>query len=138
MLKLEIGEHNYSESNNVTFSCQYHIVFCTKYRRNVLDERVQEKLSELLYHYEEPFKYKILYLDIKLDQVHMIIQASADTAISRLIGGVKKATVRPLVDEHPHITVGMPNLWTRYSFIATCGTVTMHDINSFVDKQSGV
>lgn len=137
MLKLDIGDHNYEERNSITYSCQYHVVFCTKYRRNLLDERVQAKLSELLYEYESKLDYKILYVDMKLDTVHLVIQANADVGISRLVGSIKKNTVAPLVNEFPHIKSGMPNLWTRFSFIATCGAVSLDRINEFKRDQIG-
>lgn len=138
MLKLEIGDRDYKESNSITHCCVYHAVWCTKYRRNILDQGAQDKLNELLHHYQSSFKYDLVYIDMKLDQVHIILQASPEVSISRLIGSLKKSLVRPLLDEHPHIAVGMPNLWTRASFIASCGTVTLDNINTFLQAQTGV
>ena len=39
----------YKSNNNIVYSCKYHIVWCPKYRRNVLTDKIAEKLKELIY-----------------------------------------------------------------------------------------
>ena len=43
-----IGEIKYHSSNNIVYSCKYHIVFCPKYRRKVLVNGVDTRLKELI------------------------------------------------------------------------------------------
>ena len=38
----------YKSNNNITYSCKYHIVFCPKYRRRVLQYGVDTRLKELI------------------------------------------------------------------------------------------
>ena len=38
----------YRTNNNVVFSCNYHIIFCPKYRRKVLVDGVDVRLKEIL------------------------------------------------------------------------------------------
>lgn len=35
-------------NNNVVFQCSYHVVWCTKYRRDVLTPEVQERLKDII------------------------------------------------------------------------------------------
>jgi len=35
-------------SKHLVYSCQYHVVWCTKYRRSVLNEAVEERLKALI------------------------------------------------------------------------------------------
>ena len=34
----------YKSNNNIVYSCKYHVVFCPKYRRKVLNNGVDERL----------------------------------------------------------------------------------------------
>ncbi|MDT3428132.1 REP element-mobilizing transposase RayT, partial [Paenibacillus forsythiae] len=36
-----------NSNNNIVFDCQYHVVFCPKYRRKVLVSPIDERLKEL-------------------------------------------------------------------------------------------
>ena len=38
----------YKSNNNIVYSCKYHVVFCPKYRRKVLNNGVDERLKELI------------------------------------------------------------------------------------------
>ena len=35
----------YKSNNNIVYSCKYHVVFCPKYRRKVLNNGVDERLK---------------------------------------------------------------------------------------------
>ena len=38
----------FKASNNVTYSCKYHIVWCPKYRRKVLMGKIAERLKVII------------------------------------------------------------------------------------------
>ena len=38
----------YKSNNNIVYSCKYHVVWCSKYRRKVLTNGVDVRLRELL------------------------------------------------------------------------------------------
>ena len=42
---------NYKSNHNVVYSCQYHGVWCPKYRRSVLVRGVDERLKILIHQY---------------------------------------------------------------------------------------
>jgi len=39
---------NYKSNHNVVYSCQYHVVWCPKYRRKVLINGASARLKELI------------------------------------------------------------------------------------------
>lgn len=41
-------ERKYKSNNNVVYSCKYHVVWCPKYRRQVLVNGVDARLKEVL------------------------------------------------------------------------------------------
>src|SRR4051794_27036507 len=38
----------YKKNNNIVYSCKYHVVWCPKYRRNVLVDGVDKRLKSIL------------------------------------------------------------------------------------------
>ena len=55
------------------FSCQYHIIWTTKYRRKVLKENIQNRLKELIIEKQNDFEYEILEMEIMNNHVHLLL-----------------------------------------------------------------
>ena len=49
----------YKSNNNIVYCCKYHVVWCTKYRRKVLTEKVETRLKELLSEIAEKINVEI-------------------------------------------------------------------------------
>ena len=47
-MDIQNSPKSYKKTKNTTYSCQYHVIFCTKYRRSVLTEDIQSRLKELI------------------------------------------------------------------------------------------
>nr|WP_242652453.1 IS200/IS605 family transposase [Desulfofarcimen acetoxidans] len=54
----------YKSNNNVVYSCKYHVVWCPKYRREVLTQGVDVRLKELIYQICSEHQSEILELEI--------------------------------------------------------------------------
>ncbi|MEM3632369.1 MAG: transposase, partial [Conexivisphaerales archaeon] len=55
------------------FSCQYHVIFCSKYGRKVLVDGIDVRLKQLLKEKESEFGYSVM--EMMPDHVHLIIDA---------------------------------------------------------------
>ena len=55
------------------YSIQYHIVWCVKYRRNVLNGQVSTRLKELLIQISKDNDFQILEMNMDEDHIHMLI-----------------------------------------------------------------
>ena len=58
------------------YALEYHIVWCTKYRRKVLSGPVEIRLKELLSTLAKENETAILEMEVMEDHVHLLIQAS--------------------------------------------------------------
>jgi hypothetical protein len=47
-MKLEQSSKSYHASHALVYSCQYHVIWCPKYRRSVLHEPLASHLKELI------------------------------------------------------------------------------------------
>lgn len=55
------------------YSLQYHIVWCTKYRRDVLQDGVDVKLKAYLNKLAAEHQFTILAMEVMPDHVHLLV-----------------------------------------------------------------
>ncbi|SEN67680.1 putative transposase, partial [Megamonas sp. Calf98-2] len=61
----------YKSNNNIVYSCKYHVVFCPKYRRKVLNNGVDERLKELINNICQELHVDLIEMEVKPDHVHL-------------------------------------------------------------------
>ncbi len=67
------------------YSIQYHIVWCVKYRRDVLNGQVAIKLKELLVQISKDNGFQILEMNMEEDHIHMLINCKPQHYIPNVI-----------------------------------------------------
>ncbi|MBP3876706.1 MAG: IS200/IS605 family transposase, partial [Lachnospiraceae bacterium] len=70
-----INDNNLSYGRGYVYSIQYHIVWCTKYRRNVLTDGVDADCKRLLGELAEEYGFEIPAMEVMPDHVHLLINA---------------------------------------------------------------
>ena len=58
---------NYKTLNNCKYLAQYHIIWCPKFRFNVLNENIQEELKTILLRIADRYLYEIKEMEIMED-----------------------------------------------------------------------
>lgn len=79
------------------YSLQYHIVWCTKYRRQVLKNGADTDCKALLQELAEEYRFRIAAMEVMPDHIHLLIDASPQFCIPDMIkimkGGIARKTV---------------------------------------------
>ena len=55
-----INNNELSYGRGYVYSLQYHLVWCTKYRKKVLKDGIDAECKEMLYDFVEEYKFQIL------------------------------------------------------------------------------
>jgi putative transposase len=79
----------YKSNNNVVYSSNYHVVWCPKYRRKVLVDKVAKRLFELIHKAASRYRAEVIALEIRPDQVHLLVEVDPQFGIHRLIKRIK-------------------------------------------------
>jgi putative transposase len=61
-------------NNNVVYSCKYHVVWCPKYKRNVLVDGVDERRKSILLEVTGETKSEVIEIEIMPNHVHLIVE----------------------------------------------------------------
>ncbi|MGB8035152.1 MAG: IS200/IS605 family transposase, partial [Nitrososphaeraceae archaeon] len=66
----------YKTDDHLVYSCQYHVIFCPKYRRKVLTEDIASRLKSLIMEKQSEYQYDVLDMNIMLDHVHLLLDVN--------------------------------------------------------------
>lgn len=128
----------YHTSGSIVYSCQYHVIFCPKYRRSVLVDGIDVRLKELILEKQAEYGYTVIEMEIMPDHVHLILDVDPRIGIDAIIGKIKGYTSHRLRIEFPKLKSRLPNLWTRSKFISTVGTVSLEVVKRYIENQKNV
>ncbi len=134
-MELSNPVRSYHVSDNIVHCCQYHALFCTKWRRKVLDESIRKHLRSLIDEYQGEGGYQLLGADISQDHVHLLLEIPPMQSVCSVVGRIKAHTSHVLRESHSTLRTRIPTLWTRVSLISSVGNVTMNDIENFLEEQ---
>ncbi|SCL25668.1 putative transposase [Micromonospora pallida] len=122
-------------NNNVVYRCHYHVVWCPKYRRKVIDGKVDERLKEIIREVCAERNAPIEAIETMPDHVHLLVVVDPQYGIHRLVKQIKGRSSRLLRQEFPHLKSRMPTLWTNSYFVATTGGATLEAVKRYVENQ---
>ena len=128
----------YKSNNNLVYSCKYHVVWCTKYRRTVLTDIVQEELKAIILEICIKRKSEILALELMVDHVHLLIEVDPQYGIHKLIKEIKGRSSHFLRKNHKHLRTRLPTLWTNSYFVSTVGGAPLSIIKQYIKDQKPV
>lgn len=122
-------------NNNVVYRCTYHVVWCPKYRRDVIKGDVDTRLKEIIREVCAERDAPIAELETMPDHVHLLVTCDPQYGIHRLVKQIKGRSSRLLRAEFPHLKSRMPTLWTNSYFVATVGGATLEIVKRYVENQ---
>ena len=81
-------------NRNIIFSCKYHVVFCPKYRRQVLVNGVDRRLKQIIAEVAEETDSILLETEVMPDHVHLLIEVDPQLGIHRVVKAIKGRSSR--------------------------------------------
>lgn len=125
----------YKKSNKACYSCKYHIVWCTKYRRQVLTDEIQLRLKSLIQEIIDFNNCEIIEVESMNDHVHLLVESPPQLGIHNLVKRLKGKTSRLLRQEFSSLRTRVPTLWTNSYFVSTVGGAPLNIIKQYIEDQ---
>lgn len=119
------------------YSIQYHIVWCVKYRRKILDNIRENKLKNILNKIAQDNGFNIILMNGDLDHIHLLIECSPQHYIPDMIKALKGVSARLLMKAYPQLKRQLwgGHLWNPSYFIATVSENTEEQIRNYINSQ---
>jgi putative transposase len=130
---------DYRTGSHAVYDIQYHIVWVTKYRYQVLSGEVAVRLRDLIRQCCESRGLTIVRGSISRDHVHVLVSSPPSFAPAKIVQFLKGRSSRLLQEEFVTLKKRYwgQHLWGRGYFCGTVGAVTAEMIKAYVENQSG-
>lgn len=122
-------------NNNIVYRCAYHVVWCPKYRRPVIEGAVDERLKQIIREVCAERECNLIELETMPDHVHLLVECDPQYGIHRLVKQIKGRSSRVLRQEFDSLRSRLPTLWTNSYFVATVGGAPLGIIKQYVANQ---
>ena len=119
------------------YSLQYHIVWCTKYRRQVLVDGADTDCRILLRSIAEEYRFEILAMEVMSDHIHLLVNVSPQFCIPDMIRIMKGVTARKLFLLHPQMKKKLwgGHLWNPSYCVVTVSERSREMVERYIESQ---
>jgi len=129
----------YKTTSHCKYLCQYHVIWCPKFRFNVL-ENIECSLRQIFQDIAERYQYEIIEMEIMPDHVHLFVGAKPTVAPSDIVRTLKSISAIELFKQYPSLKQFYSrcgSLWSAGKFISTIGKVSEETIKKYIQEQKG-
>jgi putative transposase len=114
----------------------YHLIWCPKRRKAVLNGNVAVRCQELIEAKCAERGWTILALAIQPDHIHLFVRVWPSDSAAEVVKECKGITSFHLRKEFSAL-LKLPSMWTRSYFASTAGNVSQDTIQRYIDAQTG-
>lgn len=124
----------YRYGSHTVFKIEYHFVWVTKYRYQLLKDEVGHRVKELVRQTCEAHEIRIIKGVVSKDHVHILVSSPPELAPSEIMRRIKGRTASKLFEEFPHLKKKYwgRHFWARGYFCATVGDMTEEMIKNYL------
>jgi putative transposase len=129
---------NYRKSSHTVYDIKYHIVWITKYRKQILRADIAHRVRELIREICRAYDVEIMKGNISRDHVHIFVSVPPHISVSQLVQSIKGKTSRKLLMEFKSLSRAFwgRHIWARGYFVASSGNVTDEVIIKYIEQQN--
>lgn len=129
---------NLIHARTCVYNVNYHVVWSTKYRRKVLNDKIEARLKEILIQVSKDKGFIIHEMEVgEKDHIHLFVSAHPKISISYIVKMMKGISGRLLMKEFPEIEKSLWNgeLWNPSYYVETIGSVSEENIRRYIQNQ---
>lgn len=101
----------FDSNKHSVFLLYHHLILVTKYRRDVIDEKISKRLKEIFEYIQPNYNITLVEWNHDKDHIHVLFKATPTTPLSKFINAYKSASSRLIKKEFPEIK---QKLWKEY------------------------
>jgi len=129
---------NIYKGRGYVYCIEYHIVWCVKYRHNVITSAIEKRLHEILRQIAKDNNFNILEINGEADHIHLLVECSPQHFIPDVMKALKGVSARLLMKEFGEELrkkLWGGHLWNPSYFIATLSENTESQIKEYIERQ---
>ena len=129
-MKLDSNHHS-------VFLMHYHLILVVKYRRNVINDAISERLREIFESIAPNYNITVEEWNHDGDHLHVLFKGHPNTGLSKFINAYKSASSRLIKKEFPQIRkiLWKEMFWSRSFCLLTTGGANIDTIRQYIETQ---
>ncbi len=112
------------KKSSAVYNINYHIVWCSKYRKPILTGKVKEFLQEQLETIAETKGYKLLETRVMPDHIHLFVETNPFESPMNIVKIFKGITGLRMFKKFPELKIQLWRgvLWSPSYYVGYCRT----------------
>ena len=127
------------KTSSSVYNINYHIVFCPKYRKQILQGDIREFVKECFETISSASDYTLIEMEIMPDHVHIFLSAKPDVSPMNIVKKLKGVSALRIFKKFPDIRKKEywgNHFWSSSYYVGTAGVVTAEAIRKYIEANS--
>ena len=132
-----MGNQEIRTGRHCVFNMHVHLIFVTKYRKNVFNLDMLDSMREMFKKVCLDFEAELTEFNREDDHVHLLINYPPKVAVSNLVNSLKGVSSRHLRKQYPEIKSKLwgGSLWSPSYFASSCGGAPLEITKQYIEQQ---
>lgn len=134
-----IKNQDIRHGRHCVFMLHVHLVFVTKYRRDVFNKAVLDDLKETFESVCRDFEAELVEFDGEDDHVHLLVNYPPKVSIVKLVNSLKGVSSR-MIRKKNYASIKKKlwgnMLWSPSYFAGSCGGAPLEIIKQYIQQQN--
>jgi putative transposase len=136
MRRAQVKKDDLRRGRSVVSMLHAHLVFVTKYRRNILTGEVLRRVEIVAQGVCADFDVLLKEFNGERDHVHLLIEYPPTVQLSKLVNSLKGVTSRKVRDEFPALKTKIEDaLWSPSYFVGSVGGAPISVLRQYIENQ---
>ena len=124
-------------NNHSVFAIHFHLILVVKYRRQVINDEISERLKEIFRSIEGNYNIALEEWNFDLDRVHILFRSEPNSNLSKFINAYKSASSRLIKKEYPSIKFRLYKeaFWSQSFCLISIGEASIETIKKYIESQ---
>ena len=124
-------------NNHSVFSLYYHLILVTKYRKQVINDSISNRLKDIFCYVSKNYHIDLEEWNHDIDHVNILFRSHPNTNISKFINAYKSASSRLIKKEYPSIKDKLYKecFWSQSFCLLSTGGASIEVIKEYIETQ---
>ena len=120
------------------FKLHVHLVFVTKYRKQVFTDEILKDLEIIFKDVCQSFETELVEMNGENEHIHLLLNYPPKVSISKLVNSLKGVSSRLIRKQHPELkkSYWKGGLWSPSYFASSCGGAPLSIIKEYIKQQT--
>ena len=130
---------NYTSKNRAKYLLQIHLIFSTKYRKQILTGDIGEDIKQKMQDISKSSRFQITAVEVDKDYIHLLISHEPNISVSQIVRKLKSESTIYICQKYKNYLQTKywksKQFWTPAYFVCSIGNANETTIKNYIANQ---